>query len=174
MIIFKRKHLSIKWGIFAGLLVFLAILLLLLFLLQTVYLDDIYKAAKKNTLNNANDKVVQVLEEQLGNLSTIEQQLDQITAEYDIDIQVSGEDGTLLSSILILRKLTRLVSVTGWFFGRLPISLKQIKWISLNVSCYFFSKAASIFLCPFVKVLIKLFWKCILIHHRVGLHRKVC
>ena len=96
MIIFKRKHLSIKWGIFAGLLVFLAILLLLLFLLQTVYLDDIYK----NTLNNANDKVVQVLEEQLGNLSTIEQQLDQITAEYDIDIQVSGEDGTLLYSSL--------------------------------------------------------------------------
>lgn len=47
MIIFKRKHLSIKWGIFAGILVFLAILLLLLFLLQTVYLDDIYKAAKK-------------------------------------------------------------------------------------------------------------------------------
>ena len=100
MIIFKRKHLSIKWGIFAGLLVFLAILLLLLFLLQTVYLDDIYKAAKKNTLNNVNDKVVQVLEEQLGNLSTIEQQLDQITAEYDIDIQVSGEDGTLLYSSL--------------------------------------------------------------------------
>ena len=61
MIIFKRKHLSIKWGIFAGILVFLAILLLLLFLLQTVYLDDIYKAAKKNTLNNANDKVEQVL-----------------------------------------------------------------------------------------------------------------
>ena len=56
MIIFKRKHLSIKWGIFAGILVFLAILLLLMFLLQTVYLDDIYKAAKKNTLNNANDK----------------------------------------------------------------------------------------------------------------------
>ena len=80
--------------------VFLAILLLLLFLLQTVYLDDIYKAAKKNTLNNANDKVVQILEEQLGNLSTIEQQLDQITAEYDIDIQVSGEDGTLLYSSL--------------------------------------------------------------------------
>ncbi len=74
MIIFKRKHLSIKWGIFAGILVFLAILLLLLFLLQTVYLDDIYKAAKKNTLNNANDKVEQVLEKQLGNLNLIEQQ----------------------------------------------------------------------------------------------------
>lgn len=74
MIIFKRKHLSIKWGIFAGILVFLAILLLLLFLLQTVYLDDIYKAAKKNTLNNANDKVEQVLEKQLGNLNVIEQQ----------------------------------------------------------------------------------------------------
>ena len=72
MIIFKRKHLSIKWGIFAGLLVFLAILLLLLFLLQTVYLDDIYKAAK-NTLNNANDKVEQVLEKQLGNLNVVEQ-----------------------------------------------------------------------------------------------------
>ena len=74
MIIFKRKHLSIKWGIFAGILVFLAILLLLLFLLQTVYLDDIYKAAKKNTLNNANDKVEQVLEKQLENLNVIEQQ----------------------------------------------------------------------------------------------------
>ena len=96
MIIFKRKHLSIKWGIFAGLLVFLAILLLLLFLLQTVYLDDIYKAAKKNTLNNANDKVEQILDDQLGNLSVMEQQLDELTAEYDIDIQISGEDGTLL------------------------------------------------------------------------------
>lgn len=130
MIAFKRKHLSIKWGIFAGLLVFLAILLLLLFLLQTVYLDDIYKAAKKNTLNNANAKVVQILEEQLGSsvtvetnqsqesdaegeeriantvsldedvLSAIEQQLDQVTLEYDIDIQVSGEDGSLLYSSL--------------------------------------------------------------------------
>ena len=130
MIAFKRKHLSIKWGIFAGLLVFLAILLLLLFLLQTVYLDDIYKAAKKNTLNNANAKVVQILEEQLENSVTvatsqsqesdaegeeniantvtsdesviraIEQQLDKVTSEYDIDIQVSGEDGTLLYSSL--------------------------------------------------------------------------
>ena len=100
MIIFKRKHLSIKWGIFAGLLVFLAILLLLLFLLQTVYLDDIYKTAKKNTLNNANDKVEQILDDQLGNLSVMEQQLDELTAEYDIDIQISGEDGTLLYSSL--------------------------------------------------------------------------
>ena len=130
MIAFKRKHLSIKWGIFAGLLVFLAILLLLLFLLQTVYLDDIYKAAKKNTLNNANAKVVQILKEQLGSFVTvatnqsqesdavdeesiantvpsdedvlrvIEQQLDQVISEYDIDIQVSGEDGTLLYSSL--------------------------------------------------------------------------
>lgn len=100
MIIFKRKHLSIKWGIFAGILVFLAILLLLLFLLQTVYLDDIYKAAKKNTLNNANDKVEQILEKQLGNLNVIEQQLDELTVEYDIDIQISGEDGTLLYSSL--------------------------------------------------------------------------
>ena len=130
MIAFKRKHLSIKWGIFAGLLVFLAILLLLLFLLQTGYLDDIYKAAKKNTLNNANAKVVQILKEQLGSFVTvatnqsqesdavdeesiantvpsdedvlraIEQQLDQVISEYDIDIQVSGEDGTLLYSSL--------------------------------------------------------------------------
>ena len=104
MIIFKRKHLSIKWGIFAGILVFLAILLLLLFLLQTVYLDDIYKAAKKNTLNNANDKVEQVLEKQLGNLNVIEQQLDELTAEYDIDIQISGEDGTLLYSSLRIHR----------------------------------------------------------------------
>ena len=100
MIIFKRKQLSIKWGIFAGILVFLAILLLLLFLLQTVYLDDIYKAAKKNTLNNANDNVEQILDDQLGNLSVMEQQLDELTAEYDIDIQISGEDGTLLYSSL--------------------------------------------------------------------------
>ena len=66
--------------------------------------------------------------------------------------------------IFIFLRLVGLIFFTCWFFGRLPISLKQIKWISLNVSCYFFSKAASIFLCPFVKVLIKLFWKCILIH----------
>lgn len=130
MITFKRKHLSIKWGIFAGLLVFLAILLLLLFLLQTVYLDDIYKAAKKNTLNNASTKIAQILETQLGSsmtaeanqsqesdavgeeniantltsdediLSSMEDQLDLVTSEYDIDIQVSREDGTLLYSSL--------------------------------------------------------------------------
>lgn len=128
MIGFKRKHLSIKWGIFAGLIVFLAILLLLLFLLQTVYLDDIYKAAKKNTLNSAGAKVSQVLRDELGEMETIEadtnatdsietdhenqnktqneiqskieQSLDSITAEYDIDIQISMEDGTLLYSSL--------------------------------------------------------------------------
>ncbi len=123
MIGFKRKHLSIKWGIFAGLLVFLAILLLLLFLLQTVYLDDIYKAAKKNTLNSADTRVCQVLKEKLGEIETsetdrnatdqekqnktqneiqskLEKSLDSITAEYDIDIQISMEDGTLLYSSL--------------------------------------------------------------------------
>ncbi len=130
MITFKRKHLSIKWGIFAGLIVFLAILLLLLFFLQTVYLDDIYKAAKKNTLNNASTKTAQILEEQLESQteavigqtqesdaanedgtadtvavdeeiqSALEQKLDALTAAYDIDIQVSREDGTLLYSSL--------------------------------------------------------------------------
>ena len=60
MIIFKRKHLSIKWGIFAGLLVFLAILLLLLFLLQTVYLDDIYSNFIR-TFTNGQRKMEAVL-----------------------------------------------------------------------------------------------------------------
>lgn len=136
MITFKRKHLSIKWGIFAGLIVFLAILLLLLFFLQTVYLDDIYKAAKKNTLNNASTKTAQILEEQLESLaeavtdqtqesdvanedntadtvavdeeirSALEQKLDALTAAYDIDIQVSGEDGTLLYSSLRMYEST--------------------------------------------------------------------
>ena len=120
MIGFKRKHFSIKWGIFAGLLVFLAILLLLLFLLQVVYLDDIYKAAKKNTLNSAGTKVSQILKDELEVVETseidanevgsstitneiqskIEKSLDSITSEYDIDIQISKEDGTLLYSSL--------------------------------------------------------------------------
>lgn len=60
MIIFKRKHLSIKWGIFAGILVFLAILLLLLFLLQTVYLDDIYSNFIR-TFTNGQRKMEAVL-----------------------------------------------------------------------------------------------------------------
>ena len=49
MIIFKRKHLSIKWG-YCRLLVFWLDSPALLFLLQTVYLDDIYKAAKYITM----------------------------------------------------------------------------------------------------------------------------
>ena len=60
MIIFKRKHLSIKWGLFAGILVFLAILLLLLFLLQTVYLDDIYSNFIR-TFTNGQRKMEAVL-----------------------------------------------------------------------------------------------------------------
>ena len=74
----------------------MAILLLLLFWLQTVYLDDIYKAAKKNTLNNANDKVEQVLEKQLGNLNGKEQQHQEVTAEYASDRQSSVADVTHL------------------------------------------------------------------------------
>lgn len=187
MIIFKRKHLSIKWGIFAGLLVFLAILLLLLFLLQTVYLDDIYKAAKKNTLNNANDKVVQVLEEQLGNLSTIEQQLDQITAEYDIDIQVSGEDGTLLYSSLRMYENTLPKQFYQDFYKRAEkmaeVLQKKSQETFREIHLICLKEMGSRLKSQQVKKMrptsrkkmkiLKMKWVMI-IHHRVGLHRKVC
>ena len=42
----KHKKLTVKWKIFAYFLVFVALILIILWLFQTVFLDTFYKAIK--------------------------------------------------------------------------------------------------------------------------------
>ena len=48
----KRNQLGIKWSLFLSFLLFSGVLLVLLWLFQTVFLDDFYKSIKRNTIEN--------------------------------------------------------------------------------------------------------------------------
>ena len=53
----KTKKLSIKWSVFLYLLLFAAVILLILWLCQVAFLDNIYKAVKMNEIENAADRI---------------------------------------------------------------------------------------------------------------------
>ncbi len=80
----KHNKVSIKWKIFLYLFGFTAILLVLLWIMQTVYLDSFYKKIKTNELNNALSNVEQAVES--GDLEDV---IDTISMNYDICILVT-------------------------------------------------------------------------------------
>lgn len=84
----KRKKLSMKWKIFIYLLSFIGILLFVLWLFQTVYLDEFYKNIKTNSLENAVENV-----EELINDQDFEQAVETIAEAYDICILVTDIEG---------------------------------------------------------------------------------
>ena len=53
----KTKKLSIKWSVFLYLLLFAAVILLILWLCQVAFLDNIYKAVKMNEIEDAADRI---------------------------------------------------------------------------------------------------------------------
>ena len=60
----NTMKLSIKWKIFIYMLGFTAVLLGLLWLFQTVYLDEFYKKIKINELEDACESVIAVIDEE--------------------------------------------------------------------------------------------------------------
>ncbi len=49
----KHEKISIKWKLFAYLFIFVALLLAIIWIFQTVYLDGFYKIIKTRELNSA-------------------------------------------------------------------------------------------------------------------------
>lgn len=86
--------LSIKWKIYIYMLGFTAVLLGLLWLFQTVYLDEFYKKIKTDELEDACESVIEVIDDE--NNSTIEttKAIEAIGASFDICIRVVNTYGT--------------------------------------------------------------------------------
>ena len=85
--------LSIKWKIFGFLALFTAIILILLWLIQTVFLSDIYKAIKLNDLEKSADEVVSLLDS-----SELQENANQISRKYELCILVQDSQGIVLAS----------------------------------------------------------------------------
>ena len=80
----KTKKLSIKWSVFLYLLLFAAVILLILWLCQVAFLDDIYKTVKMNEIEAAADRITADI-----NSYTLGDTIDKIGSE---DICVSVVD----------------------------------------------------------------------------------
>ena len=84
----KAEKISIKWKIFLYLLSFIGILLVLIWLFQTVYLDEFYKKIKKSELQDAAENVLSVIDDE-----DIETAIETISSRYDICILITDADG---------------------------------------------------------------------------------
>ena len=84
----NTMKLSIKWKIFIYMLGFTAVLLGLLWLFQTVYLDEFYKNIKTNELEDACESVVAVLDDVNAN-----EAIEAIGASYDVCVRVTDAYG---------------------------------------------------------------------------------
>jgi signal transduction histidine kinase len=84
---------SLKWKVFQYLLGFTAILLILQWLFQTVYLDAFYTAIKKSELEQA----LNVLEENLND-EDLESTINTISEDYEVYILIGSEEGDKLYS----------------------------------------------------------------------------
>lgn len=84
----NTMKLSIKWKIFIYMLGFTAVLLGLLWLFQTVYLDEFYKKIKTNELEDACESVVAVLDDVNAN-----EAIEAIGASYDVCVRVTDAYG---------------------------------------------------------------------------------
>ena len=89
----KHEKISIKWKVFLYLLSFCAILLLLLWFFQTVYLDSFYKRIKKKEIANALEHAVAAMDEE-----DIGSALGTIAGRYEMCILVTDSAGNQLYS----------------------------------------------------------------------------
>lgn len=79
---------SIKWKIFAYLLSFVTLLLVILWLFQIVYLDVFYKRIKSKEIDDAMSDVTSII-----NGDNIEDEVNQIAKKYDISILIADTLG---------------------------------------------------------------------------------
>ena len=89
----RHEQISLKWKVYQYLLGFTAILLILLWLFQTVYLDSFYTVIKKSELEQA----LKVLIENLGD-DDLESVINDISEDYEVYIMIGSENGDRLYS----------------------------------------------------------------------------
>ncbi|MBO5279181.1 MAG: HAMP domain-containing histidine kinase [Lachnospiraceae bacterium] len=87
----KRKKISMKWKCFAYLLIFTVVLLIVLWLFQTVYLGVFYKQIKKNELKSAMNNLISSMETEDYN-----QSVQAISQSYDISVLIFDTEGNTL------------------------------------------------------------------------------
>ncbi len=83
-----KHRIKIKWKIFIYMLAFTAVLIAMLWLLQTVYLEDFYKMVKMNEVDNAIENVESVIDDE-----ELEEAIDTISTNYDMSIAIVGSNG---------------------------------------------------------------------------------
>lgn len=83
----KHEKTSVKWKIFAYFIVFGVILLIILAVMQTVYLDSFYKKIKKMELDKAQKKLMYAI-----NSKSLKHVVEKISGDYDICIAVMDLD----------------------------------------------------------------------------------
>lgn len=89
----KREKISIKWKVFLYFLAFTILLLLILWLLQTVYLDVFYKNIKRKELQHAMDALIKSVD-----MENLEEAAETIAENYDINLAIIGENRKVLFS----------------------------------------------------------------------------
>lgn len=91
---YKRKRtLKLKWKVFGFLALFTAIILIILWLTQTVFLEDIYKAVKMNDLNTSTNEII-------NNLDSPEliNKAEKLSRENELCILVQDSKGVRLAT----------------------------------------------------------------------------
>ena len=89
----KHKKLTVKWKLFAYFLVFVALILIILWLFQTVFLDTFYKAIKTAQIKACAGEIAGNLE--IEDFSSF---ITEISRRYDTKVYVVREDGTVLAN----------------------------------------------------------------------------
>ena len=89
----KREKLSIKWSLLGYLILFNALLLVILWFLQTVYLDRFYKKIRKDDLGTVRNKILKNIDD-----NNISARINKLADEYDICIMIVNDSGETLYS----------------------------------------------------------------------------
>lgn len=129
----KRKNsgkISIKWSIFGCLLIFILILLLILWIMQTVYLDRFYKKGKEKELQKAVLKVTDMINE-----TDYKERMNNLAKNYDIrmiladslgeKIYTAGSAATEAISRLDKEQILKLYAMALENNGEVQISSKK-------------------------------------------------
>lgn len=83
----KHEKISVKWKFFVYFIVFGVILLIILAVMQTVYLDSFYKKIKKKELDKAQKKLMSVIDGK-----NLKHKAEKISGDYDVCIVIMDMD----------------------------------------------------------------------------------
>lgn len=95
----EKRRLGVKWNLFLSFLLFSGVLLVLLWLFQTVFLDDFYKTIKRNSIESTAKTIVANIENE--DLPTL---LDRLAQNNDVYILILDNQGMKLHEAVNVRE----------------------------------------------------------------------